>query len=1312
MLDKIYSELSIPTQTISEKDELNKLLLIIDKTQNVSSSIPRYYDNTFKFELSIVCITFTEDGSALACGLKSGKLYYKNLLNPTNTFMINAHEKIEQVDHYMLVQDENVAHVNSVSFDKENKLIATGSEDYTIKIWDIESQKEVCLFPGHKSAVKIVNFAMKYSEKIIISIDLSGELKLWSLKDKKETFTIKLHEDRPITLKYSPQYTSLVSISKNSIVVFSISSKREEICKKFDAITLKSAYVTSDLKKLWYSIEGKKELRSYTIKVSKDQLEVEFHEEPICFSFSSSLSHCSVLFSARIVIFNVMEWREEFNYIKNNSIALNSCISFSETGYFASSWENDLFISEMFPTFEEILFAQKVNFYSWFTHDSQKIIFSQSTTDLSFYDVKKKSEEFKIPTGAFVEEVEFSPNFEYLAMIVRDEKLKLIRMSDKIELASFQLPRFRKAFCFTSDSSSLLYNIEDSIVSIFDILSLTETRKLDMGKSTVNFMTFTKSGEYLITYCDPDTIKITNWENNTQSSIATEGKLRFCRLHPSGAYLAAAHINKIIIFNLTSSRPEFELIGHQGEIKALSFENQGKYLASASQDNSIRVWNFNDRREEFKLDLPHELMHVCFSPDSRYLAYSTTKSKLYLCDLALKRKIKLVTVLEDAQVCLLHESNGKKVLHNPDQPYQRETFDVCGIEISDFRRNGQELTFLDENQGKWIKFNLESKEASGELAEGSLWKDKEKATRSSILSLDPSSVYNSRDYGVVEFDNVWFCLATKKFENLGPGFFRVQISNIKVTGLHVLAHLGEGQVIKNLLSKYKTEFFTDIYGHSPLFYCITGRHQQTTDMFLEYFINSAETKDHILLINLNSLQQDFNTLLINSSQFINGFLETCFFTTNEKPVFAHPSSSLPMLTSMSSSTNLISDYCSKDQNQNQNLIPLNLKSFYIKVPIKIGSKASISAMEGIISCLNEEIFRTEFIKLYLRLRWNKSFLIIVSYCILQWVNILFVTLLVKNSTNMYIYTSFLSIINFPLLLWEVLQLISLKFRYFATMANLFSSIRLVLTFTWLACKYYSVYSRWFTWVVLIFNLFEGLVGFKAFDSTRYYLRLLSTSLNNIKFFVLLFIYTTFCFALLSSGSPDEDKQIELNFQSLWMISYGLVYGDFDLMNSTSFDTQYLTLALAIFINIILMLNLIISILGDAFDEFQLKSEIYDCREMANVLIEVDQVMSIKRVQDEFEFVHVCMNAYGGGQGFWKGKVLDFRTYVDELKGFIGLSLNENIEKMQVELDLKLEKVNKRVDDMSTKLEENIKRNSDINSKLDSILSILSKASPS
>ena len=1310
MLEKIYSELSLPTHALSEKDELNKLLLIIDKTQKVSNSIPRYYDSTYNFEFNIVCITFTEDGSALACGLKSGKLYYKNLLNPTKTFIINAHERIEQVDHYMVVQDENVAHVNSVSFDKENKFIATGSEDCSIKIWDIESQKEVCLFSGHKFAVKIVNFAMKYSEKILISIDYFGEMKFWSLKDKKESFTIKLHEDSPITLKCHPRYTSLASISKSSIKIFSITSKKEEFSLKFDTKTLKSAYIASDLTKFWYLTEGKNQLRSFTIKDSNDQLEIEFNEEPIYFSFNSSLNYCSVLFKGRVVIFNVMEWREEFNYIEKSSLNLNYCMSFSENGIFACSLENDLFISEMFPVFEEILFAEKVNFYSWFTNDSEKIIFSQSNTDISFFDIKTKSEDFKIPTGAFVEQVEFSPNLEYLAMIIREDNLKLVRMSDKYELSSFKLPRFHNAFCFTSDSTSILYHIEDSTISIFHIPSLTETKKLNFEKSYIKFMKFTKSGEHFITYCDPDTIKITNWQTNKQSSISTQQNLKFFCLHPTDTYLATTQNKKILIYNLSLSRAEFELIGHQSEIKAISFENQGKYLASASKDHSIRVWNFNDRREEFRLNLQHELMHVCFSPDSRYLSFSNTKSRLYLWDFCLKRKSQVVTFVEDSQVYLLYESNGKKVLNNPDQPFEKQSFGVCGIEISDFRRNGDELTLLDENKQRWVKFSLDSKEVCGDVQGGLLWKEMGVDSRNRFLGLDPSSVYQSRDYGVVEFDNVWFCLAVKRFENLGPGFFRVQFSNIKVTGLHVLAHLGEGQVIKTLLSKYKPEFFTDIFSHSPLFYCITGRHQQTTDTFLEHFIDSAESRDHILLINLNSLQADFNSLLINSSQYINGFLETCFFTTNERPVFAHPSSSLPILTSLSSSSNLISDYCSSDQSQNQ--IPLNLKSFYIKVPIKIGSKASISAMEGIISCLNEEIFRTQFIKFYLRLRWNKSFLIIVSYCVLQWLNILFVTLLVKNSINMYIYTILLSIINCPLLLWEVLQLKSLKLNYFQNISNLFSSIRLILTFTWLGFKFNTFYSRWFTWVVLLFNLFEGLVGFKAFDSTRYYLRLLSTSLNNIKFFVLLFIYTTFSFALLSSGSPDKDKHIELNFQSLWMISYGLVYGDYDIMNSTTFDTQYVTLALAIFINIILMLNLIISILGDAFDEFQLKSEIYDCREMANVLIEVDQVLSVRRVQDEFEFLHVCMNAYAGGQGFWKGKVLDFRTYVDELKGFIDQSLNQNVEKMQTGLDAKLVQVNKRVDEISTKLEQNMQKNFEIESKLNSILSILSKTNPS
>ena len=57
------------------------------------------------------------------------------------------------------------------------------------------------------------------------------------------------------------------------------------------------------------------------------------------------------------------------------------------------------------------------------------------------------------------------------------------------------------------------------------------------------------------------------------------------------------------------------------------------------------------------------------------------------------------------------------------------------------------------------------------------------------------------------------------------------------------------------------------------------------------------------------------------------------------------------------------------------------------------------------------------------------------------------------------------------------------------------------------------------------NVIRGLTGFKAFDKTRYYIKLILQSLDDIKYFLIIFVYTTICFGLLSVTSKDLNVDI-------------------------------------------------------------------------------------------------------------------------------------------------------------------------------------------
>ncbi len=71
-------------------------------------------------------------------------------------------------------------YVNSVAFSPDSKYLASGSHDDTVKLWSVESQKEVTTMKGHSSSVYSVAFSP--DGKYLASGSEDNTVKLWSVE--------------------------------------------------------------------------------------------------------------------------------------------------------------------------------------------------------------------------------------------------------------------------------------------------------------------------------------------------------------------------------------------------------------------------------------------------------------------------------------------------------------------------------------------------------------------------------------------------------------------------------------------------------------------------------------------------------------------------------------------------------------------------------------------------------------------------------------------------------------------------------------------------------------------------------------------------------------------------------------------------------------------------------------------------------------------------------------------------------------------------------------------------------------------------
>jgi WD40 repeat protein len=94
-----------------------------------------------------------------------------------------------------IVLEGHTAGVPAVAFVGDGKVLATGSQDKTIKLWNVAEGKEVATLKGHTNGVQSVTASR--NGKILVSAD-EGVVKVWDIVTLKELFTLKgLKGDAP-----------------------------------------------------------------------------------------------------------------------------------------------------------------------------------------------------------------------------------------------------------------------------------------------------------------------------------------------------------------------------------------------------------------------------------------------------------------------------------------------------------------------------------------------------------------------------------------------------------------------------------------------------------------------------------------------------------------------------------------------------------------------------------------------------------------------------------------------------------------------------------------------------------------------------------------------------------------------------------------------------------------------------------------------------------------------------------------------------------------------------------------------------------
>mmetsp|Transcript_28847 Transcript_28847/g.28531 ORF Transcript_28847/g.28531 Transcript_28847/m.28531 type:complete len:529 (+) Transcript_28847:1846-3432(+) len=370
---------------------------------------------------------------------------------------------------------------------------------------------------------------------------------------------------------------------------------------------------------------------------------------------------------------------------------------------------------------------------------------------------------------------------------------------------------------------------------------------------------------------------------------------------------------------------------------------------------------------------------------------------------------------------------------------------------------------------------------------------------------------------------------------------------------------------------------------------------------------------------------------------------------------------------------------------------------FLRSPISLntiaGSKESIDFLESLLKCSNKEVLRTKFISVLLEKKWKNIRYILITQALF------FITYLVLLSTYTlgYLYDKEFLVpiftINLLLLMYEIYQMVVCGFGYFKEVWNYFDIFRCVLTI---------IYS-YLVWdddtgdvtqsllvILTLISWMRGITFFSIFEDTRYMIQLLTEVFMDIKSFLMLLFYSTLAFAFVFI-SIEVSKKPDSEFGSFLSNSYLLDLGDF---GTDSFSgLEWAIFFIASVINPLVMMNLLISIIGDTYDRVQEGIVIADKMELIELILEGETLLFWRRNLTGNVFLQMLTYNEAEEEEGWLGKVREITTRIAKMGEVLDESIEtsgKRFEKIDHELGVLKEDLDEKITGLSLQINSKMK----------------------
>jgi WD40 repeat protein/energy-coupling factor transporter ATP-binding protein EcfA2 len=536
------------------------------------------------------------DGLVLAIQTtgRNRSLIAGRILNSVKTSLVDAVQTTKERNLF-----EHPSPVRTTAISPDGKYIISGSEDNTMRLWDLQGKQIRKPFVGHTLPITSVTFSP--DGRYIISGSEDKTVRLWDLQGNSIGTSFIGHNQPIQSVAFSPNGQYIVSGSEDKTIrLWDLTGK--QIGQPFAGHT----------KGVWsvaFSPDGQ-----YIISGSRDK-------------------------TLRLWDLIGKQIGQPF---KGHTDSVWS-VAFSSDGKFIASGSNDKTVRVWDLTGqqkEQPFKGHKYAVLSVAIGRNNQIISGSSDNTIRLWDIQGNPiRQPLVGHMSGVTSVAINPDGRYIISASKDNTLRLWDLQNNPIGQTFSGHKAAvTSVAISPDDKIIASGSNDSTIRLSNLQGKLIAKPFIGHKDGILSIAFSPDGKYIASSSKDRTIRLWNLQGEAigEPFLSHEKTVYSVAFSPNEKYIVSGSgDNTIRLWDNTGKLIGKPFVGHKSAVLSVAFSPDGRYIVSGSDDKTVRLWNLQGKQIGKAFQGHTEaVFSVAFSPDGRYVASGSTDNTIRLWNLS------------------------------------------------------------------------------------------------------------------------------------------------------------------------------------------------------------------------------------------------------------------------------------------------------------------------------------------------------------------------------------------------------------------------------------------------------------------------------------------------------------------------------------------------------------------------------------------------------------------------------------------------------------------------------------------------------